>query len=138
MVVYGTVMYECPSSVSLYNETVRENADEETGSTAVTARGIINQLDVKFLCLLFFRYMLGEVNKVSEQLQPNGMDLGKANKLVFMSAKTTSLFASRLSGVLIWCISTKLPWMKCVRNSTVLYRVMLLEGLVIAAQKTKE
>jgi hypothetical protein len=62
---------------------LRETASEDTGSRAVTARGLINQLDNEFVCLLFFfDDILAQVNKVSIQLQAKGLDLGRANKLV--------------------------------------------------------
>ncbi|XP_064078483.1 uncharacterized protein LOC135195906 [Macrobrachium nipponense] len=62
---------------------LKETSADDTGARAVSARGLLAQMDAEFVCLLkFFSEILGNINKVSQQLQDKQADLGKATKLI--------------------------------------------------------
>ncbi|XP_064089194.1 uncharacterized protein LOC135203389 [Macrobrachium nipponense] len=62
---------------------LKETSADDTGARAVSARGLLAQMDAEFVSLLqFFSEILGEINKVSQQLQDKQADLGKAAKLI--------------------------------------------------------
>ena len=57
---------------------LKETSADETGARAVSARGLLAQIDAEFVHLLrFFSDILGKVNKVLHQLQDKQTDLGK-------------------------------------------------------------
>lgn len=62
---------------------LKETSADDTGARAISARGILAQIDAEFVYLLqFFSEILGKVHKVSQQLQDKQSDLGKAAKLI--------------------------------------------------------
>ena len=62
---------------------MNETSADDTGARAVSARGLLAQIDFEFVYLLqFFSDILGKIHKVSEQLQDKLADLGKAAKLI--------------------------------------------------------
>ncbi|XP_064083087.1 uncharacterized protein LOC135199099 [Macrobrachium nipponense] len=62
---------------------LKETSADDTGARAVSARGLLAQMDPEFVCLLqFFSEILGKINKVSHWLQDKQADLGKAAKLI--------------------------------------------------------
>ncbi|XP_066940930.1 zinc finger MYM-type protein 1-like [Macrobrachium rosenbergii] len=62
---------------------LKEISEDDIGARAVSARGLLAQIDAEFVYLLqFFTDILGKVNKVSTQLQDKQADLGKAANLI--------------------------------------------------------
>ncbi|XP_064111541.1 uncharacterized protein LOC135219038 [Macrobrachium nipponense] len=62
---------------------LKDTSADDTGARAVSARGLLAQMDAEFVCLLqFFSEILGKISKVSQQLQDKQADLGKAAKLI--------------------------------------------------------
>ncbi|KAG0710630.1 hypothetical protein GWK47_022395 [Chionoecetes opilio] len=62
---------------------LKETSADDTGPRAVSARGILAQIDAEFVYLLhFFSEILGKIHIVSQQLQDKQADLGKAVKLI--------------------------------------------------------
>ncbi|XP_064089169.1 uncharacterized protein LOC135203362 [Macrobrachium nipponense] len=58
---------------------LKETFADDTEARAASARDLLAQMDVEFVCLLqFFSGILGKINKVSQQLQDKQADLGKA------------------------------------------------------------
>ena len=62
---------------------LKETSADDTGARAVSARGLLAQIDAEFVHLSqFFSDILGKVKKVSQQLQDQQADLGEACKLI--------------------------------------------------------
>ena len=62
---------------------LKETSVDDKGARAVSARGLLSQIDAEFVHLLqFFSDILGKVKKVSQQLQDQQADLGEACKLI--------------------------------------------------------
>ncbi|KAG0724006.1 hypothetical protein GWK47_041544 [Chionoecetes opilio] len=62
---------------------LKETSADDTGSRAVSARGILAQINAEFVYLLhFFSEILGKIHIVPQQLQDKQADLGKAVKLI--------------------------------------------------------
>ena len=63
-------------------------SNKDKGARATDARGLLAQMNYKFLQLLhFFKEILSMVNKISEQLQDPNLDLAKAWQLISMLKK---------------------------------------------------
>ena len=62
---------------------LKETSAYDTGARAVSARGLLAQIDAEFVYLLhFFTDILGKINKVSVQLQKQEVDLGSVTNLI--------------------------------------------------------
>ena len=62
---------------------LKETSPDDTGARAVSARGLLAQIDAEVVHLLqFFSDILGKVKKVSQQLQDQQADLGEACTLI--------------------------------------------------------
>lgn len=62
---------------------LKETSADDTGARAVSARGLLAQIDAEFVYLLhFFSEILGKINKISQQLQKQEVDLGSVTILI--------------------------------------------------------
>ena len=62
---------------------LKETSADDTGACAVSTRGLLAQIDAEFVYLLhFFTEILGKINKISQQLQNQEVDLGSVTILI--------------------------------------------------------
>ena len=62
---------------------LKETFADDTEARAVSARGLLAQIDAEFVYLLhYFTEIIGKINKISQQLQNQEVDLGSVTILI--------------------------------------------------------